>query len=800
MKICISHIKPILILVICLLFLTVKCFSQKVVLKGKVLDDNNAPIELAQVFVEGQLVGTRCNLKGEYELSFQTADTVIVAYSMMGYQTRKRKLVSPNDTVVMNVKLLPLGIELGEVQVKDIRRQTSAMTDVNIKDMKHMGNASGGGVEAIIATQAGVSTHNELSSQYNVRGGSFDENSVYINDIEVYRPLLIRSGQQEGLSVINPDMVERVGFSAGGFDAKYGDKMSSVLDIQYKKVKGFEASASGSLLGASAYVGYGNENFSLTNAVRYKTTSNLLGTLDTKGEYKPVDFDYQTYLSWSIAPRWSIDFIGNISRNNYDFIPSDRNTKFGTAEDVKEFKVYFDGQEKDYFHTYFGAFTISHKFNKFNNLSFNISAFETRESETFDISGEYWLNNEGDNQSLGIGKYMEHARNRLTASVFAFALKGNSRFTSHNLQYGISYKNEKVNESMKEWEMRDSAGYSLPNVDERLELIYNLRSSHQLKGGRLEMFLQDTYRKEYDEGELVINYGARLSHWSVNNEWLFSPRATIAFTPKSIENLTVRFSTGLYYQSPFYKELKDTVTVNGNTSAVLNKNLKSQKSVHFLLGGEYKFKLNNRPFKATAEVYYKALSDLIPYNVDNVRLSYYGGNISKGYAAGLDLKLYGEFVPGTDSWISMGLMKTEEEIGGVKVPRPTDQRLNLSVFFSDYFPYTEDWKVTVKGHYAGGLPFGPPHSGREKNVFRMPSYRRVDLGMSYRLVNNEERRAYYGLLRHVKNVWIGVDAFNILDISNVNSYYWVTDVNNARFAVPNYLTGRQLNFRFLVEL
>jgi hypothetical protein len=353
---------------------------------------------------------------------------------------------------------------------------------------------------------------------------------------------------------------------------------------------------------------------------------------------------------------------------------------------------------------------------------------------------------------------------------------------------------------MKEWEMRDSAGYSLPNVDERLELIYNLRSSHQLKGGRLEMFLQDTYRKEYDEGELVINYGARLSHWSVNNEWLFSPRATIAFTPKSIENLTVRFSTGLYYQSPFYKELKDTVTVNGNTSAVLNKNLKSQKSVHFLLGGEYKFKLNNRPFKATAEVYYKALSDLIPYNVDNVRLSYYGGNISKGYAAGLDLKLYGEFVPGTDSWISMGIMKTEEEIGGVKVPRPTDQRLNLSVFFSDYFPNTEDWKVTVKGHYAGGLPFGPPHSGREKHVFRMPSYRRVDLGMSYRLVNNEERRAYYGLLRHVKNVWIGVDAFNILDISNVNSYYWVTDVNNARFAVPNYLTGRQLNFRFLVEL
>lgn len=783
----------------CLFLITDACFSQKVFLKGRVLDEDRKPIELAQVFVEGQLIGTRCDLKGRYELSFESTDTVTVVYSMMGYQTRKRTLVSPKDTMTMNIMLPSLGIELGEVQVKDIRRQTSAMTDVNIKDMRHMGNASGVGVEAIIATQAGVSTHNELSSQYNVRGGSFDENSVYINGIEVYRPLLIRSGQQEGLSVINPDMVERVGFSAGGFDAKYGDKMSSVLDIQYKKVKGFEGSLLGSLLGANAYVGYGNDKLSFTNAIRYKTTSSLLGTLDTKGEYRPVDFDYQAYLSWQPSPRWEIDFLGNVSRNNYDFVPSDRNTKFGTAEDVKEFKVYFDGQEEDYFHTYFGALTVTHKFNKNSNLSFNVSTFETHESETFDISGEYWLKNDGENQSLGIGKYMEHARNKLTASVSTFALRGNYKFKAHNLQYGVLYKTEKVKERMREWEMRDSAGYSLPNSSERLDLIYNLRSSHRLTGNRLEMFIQDSYRKEYEEGEMVLNYGARLSRWSVNGEWLFSPRATVAFIPASNENLTFRFSTGLYYQSPFYKELKDTVSVNGNTSVILNKDIKSQRSIHFLLGGEYKFKLNNRPFKATAEMYYKALSDLIPYNVDNVRLSYYGRNASKGYAVGLDMKLYGEFVPGTDSWISMGVMKTEEKIGNVKVPRPTDQRLNLSVFFSDYFPNTENWKVTVKGHYAGGLPFGPPHSGREKHVFRMPSYRRVDLGMSYRLVNNEDRHIYRGLLQDVKNVWVGVDAFNILGINNVNSYYWVTDVSNCQFAVPNYLTGRQLNFRFLVE-
>ena len=773
--------------------------AQNVVLKGAVTNDNKEPIELAQVFVEGQLIGTRCDLKGKYQISFQKADSVVVVYSMMGYQTRKRVLKNPSDTITLNVMLPSLGIELGEVQVKEVRRQTNTMSDISLRDMKHMGNASGMGIESIISTQAGVSTHNELSSQYNVRGGSFDENSVYINGIEVYRPLLIRSGQQEGLSIINPDMVEKVGFSAGGFDAKYGDKMSSVLDIQYKKVKGYEGAFSASMLGTSAYLGCGNDKFSMTNALRYKTTAYLLGSLDTEGEYEPSDFDYQTYLSWSPSSHWTIDFIGNISRNNYDFTPSSRTTKFGTAEDLKEFKVYFDGMGKDEFHTYFGALSATHNFNKYNNLSFTYSAFDSREKETFDISGEYWLNNDADNQSLGIGKYMEHARNNLKSSVHSIALKGSSKFTAHNIKYGLLYKWENISEKIHEWEMRDSAGYSLPHSDNKLDLIYNLTSSNKLKSNRLEMYIQDSYRKEFPEGEMVIHYGARLSNWSVNNEWLFSPRATIAFTPSANDNLTFRFSSGIYYQSPFYKEMKDTITINGNTSVKLNHDIKSQKSIHFLVGGEYKFKLNNRPFKATAELYYKVLSNLIPYNVDNVRLSYYGNNMANGYATGVDLKLYGEFVPGTDSWISLGLMKTEEKINGKMIPRPTDQLLNVSVFFSDYFPNTDKWKVTIKGHYADGLPFGPPHSGREKHVFRMPSYRRVDLGMSYRLLNNENKSVRSGLGRYMRNVWLGVDAFNILGISNVNSYYWVTDVNNNQYAVPNYLTGRQINGRILIE-
>lgn len=774
--------------------------AQTVVIKGKVIDDQKSPLELAQVKVEGTAFGCVCNLKGEYRLTCESSDSLVVVYSMIGYQTRKRVLNNPVDSVTLNVMLPSRGIELGEVQVNEIRRQTSTMTDVNMKDMKHMGNASGGGVERLITSQAGVSTHNELSSQYNVRGGSFDENSVYINGIEVYRPLLIRSGQQEGLSIINPDMVESIGFSAGGFESRYGEKMSSVLDIKYKTVKGFEGSFSASMLGASGYIGFGNEKFSMTNAVRYKTMKNLLGTLETKGEYDPKDFDYQTFLSWTPNKRWKVDVMGVISTNDYSFRPSERTTKFGTAEDVKEFKVYFDGSEEDKFHTYFGAISATHNFNDYNSLTFNLSTFKTTERETYDINGEYWLNNDGTDESLGIGTYHEHARNRLNANVVTAGVAGMSRFTAHTLRYGALMKMEKVDERMREWEMRDSAGYSLPHVNDRLDLIYNLTSINEEKSKHLEFFVQDTYRKEYEEGDVVLNYGARISHWNWNSETLFSPRATVAFTPRKNENITYRFSTGVYYQTPFYKEMRDTVTVDGNTTAVLNKDIKSQRSIHFLVGMEYKFKMGLRPFKFTAEAYYKALSNLVPYNIDNVRVVYYGGNISKGYAAGLDLKMYGEFVPGTDSWVSVGLMKTEEKINGGKyVPRPTDQTLNFAVFFSDYFPNTDKWKVTVQGHYAGGLPFGPPHSGREKQVFRMASYRRVDLGISYRLLNNEDRHIYNGAGKAFKNIWLGLDAFNILDIANVNSYYWVTDITNNQYAVPNYLTGRQINARLLFE-
>jgi len=594
-------------------------------------------------------------------------------------------------------------------------------------------------------------------------------------------------------------MVDKIGFSAGGFEPKYGDKMSSVLDIQYKKVKGFEGSVSASLLGASAYVGFGNEKFSLTQALRYKTTSYLLGTLDTDGEYQPKDMDYQFYASWMPSKRWTLDLIGNISNNDYTFQPSDRETNFGTSENIKSFRVYFDGQEKDRFRTYFGSASLTRHFGNAHQISLNVSAFKTNERETFDISGEYWLQNEGEDDNLAIGKYLEHARNRLEAKVFNIGVSGQSSFSNHRIQYGFLIKKEHVEEHMREWEMRDSAGYSLPHSADRLSLIYNMVSTNEMKSTRMEAYLQDSWRKMYDEGELILNYGMRLSHWSWNKEWLFSPRASVAFVPKSNENLVFRFATGLYYQSPFYKEVKDTVTIAGNTTAQLNKDIKSQRSIHFVFGTEYKFRLNDRPFKLTGEAYYKALSNLIPYNIDNVRLVYYGQNMSTGYAVGLDAKIYGEFVPGTDSWVSVGLMSTKEKINGKQVPRPTDQLLNCSIFFSDYFPGTDRWKFSLRGHYADGLPFGPPHTGREQKVFRMSAYRRVDIGMSYRLLNNEDHHVQSGLGRAMRNVWIGLDAFNLLGISNVNSYYWVTDIANQQFAVPNYLTGRQINARFLIE-
>lgn len=784
--------------------------QNNITISGLVTDENGAPIELATVHIEKQLVGTITNLKGEYTISARSEDSVVVVFSMIGYNTRKRVLKKPQGKIRLNVMLPNTGYELGEVTVTESKRQTGSIQSLQIDKAKLMPDASGGSIEAFIATQAGVSSNNELSSQYNVRGGSFDENIVYVNGIEVYRPLLIRSGQQEGLSFINPDMVENVGFSAGGFEAKYGDKMASVLDITYKKPKEFEASASMSLLGASGYVGFATKNFSMTNGIRYKTSRYLLGTLDVKGEYDPNYIDYQTYMNWHPSKRFEIGFIGNFSQNNYNFIPSDRTTKFGTMETAKEFKVYFDGAERDLFRTFFGSIEAKYNINEHNSLSFLASAFKTNEQETYDIQGQYWLSDldeteegstpeNGEGSTSGVGTYLEHARNYLTAKVQSYSLLGKHKINANEIMWGLELKHEAIDEKMREWEVRDSAGYSLPHLPDRVSLIYNLNSKHNISSNRFSFYAQDTYKLNSEIGLFTFNAGIRGSYWGFNREFIFSPRVSVGFIPKFNEDFTFRLASGVYYQAPFYKEFRDTTTVNGNTEVELNRDIKSQRSIHFVLAADYKFRAMNRPFKVTAEVYYKKLDNLIPYNVDNVRISYYGKNMAKGYATGIDFKLFGEFVKGTDSWITFSLMKTEECINGKWIPRPTDQRYNLSLYFTDYFTKNDRWKLSLKGSLADGLPFGPPHAGREKAVFRTPAYKRIDIGMSYRLLDNEDGQNYKRIAKPFRNIWLGIDCFNLLGINNVNSYYWVTDVYDNQFAVPNYLTSRQINVRLLFE-
>ena len=764
-------------------------FSDDFTLKGKVVDEEEHALEFVTVMCPTQGKVTMTNLKGEFSLDMQSADSVEIRFSMIGYAPRKRVFRNPKGKMTVTI-VMRQSANVDEIVVTEQRRQTSQTEQLKVEDMRQTPSTTGNAVEELIQQQAGVSTHNELSSQYNVRGGSFDENSVYINQVEVYRPLLISSGQQEGLSVINPDMVEKIGFSTGGFEAKYGDKMSSALDITYRRIKGFEASATGSLLGASGFVGYGNSRFSMSHGIRYKTTRYLLGSLETTGEYRPSFIDYQTYISYKPNNRWTIDFIGNISENHYNFEPEDRETKFGTLADVKSFKVYFDGEEKDVFRTFFGTASIAHHFNERTSVKFLTSAFHTKESERYDIMGQYWLDDTQTQENLGVGTYMEHARNYLTADVVSFKLVGNHRTQHHDIEAGVTYKTEHIKEQSREYEMRDSSGYSIPHSADRLDLIYTLNAKNDVKSHRIEAYIQDTYRFAKGNTYFTLNYGVRLANWSFTKETIVSPRASLAIVPAFNNDLTFRFATGIYYQAPFYKEMRDTVTQNGITTAILNEKIKSQRSIQFLAAMDYRFRMLNRPFKFSAEAYYKALSNLIPYNVQNLKITYYGENVSSGYATGIDLKLYGEFVPGTDSWLTLSLMSARQKLGDQWVPMPTDQRWAVNLHFTDYFPGTDRWRMTLRLAFADGLPFGAPHRGLEAQTFRAPAYKRADIGMSFRAIKEG---------RCIKNLWIGVDCLNLFGISNVNSFYWVSDVNNRQWAVPNYLTGRQINGKVTID-
>ncbi|MBK5722498.1 carboxypeptidase-like regulatory domain-containing protein [Dysgonomonas sp. Marseille-P4677] len=793
-----------------LLLISISTYAQKVKIAGVVTDSKHYPISFVSVVQANSLNGVYTNNQGFYELQAASKDSIKIIFSSVGYKKHIYILPDLSEDVILDVVLQEEDKVLNTVVIEGQRTVTTVIERVDYLATKRASNPWRS-IEALLATMGGVSSTNELSSQYSVRGGNFDENIVYVNGIEIYRPFLVRSAQQEGLSFINPNMVQTVGFSAGGYSAEYGDKMSSVLDITYKKPKRFEGAASASLLGGDIYIGSSTDRFSQVTGFRYKTLRSLLGTSDTKAEYDPSFLDFQTYITYSLSSGWNASFLGNYSQNTYKFTPTTRETSFGTLMTPRTFKVYFDGWENDKFLTYQAALTINGKLNDNFNIGFTASAFSSDEQERYDIEGSYLLKEtdltgEGyENKTvLGVGTYHDHARNKLKSNVYTFSHFGNLRIDKNLIKWSLSYQKEEISDKIKEWEMRDSAGYSLPSNGKEVNLYSNLKSDNRIIPSRISGYIQDTYTFETGEGLFILNAGLRGSYWSFNKEFIVSPRGALAFVPAGIENLSFRIAGGVYYQAPFYKEFQHVLSINGNNIVELNKDIKSQKSVHLVLGSDYYLggdkEQNIPPYKLSGEIYYKKLSDLVPYTVNNVKIRYSGENESKGYSMGVDVKLYGEFIPGADSWVSISLMKAQQKIEGVDVPLPTDQRFNLALFYQDYFPGYERLKMSLRGLWSQGLPVSAPHKGYESGYFRTPAYKRIDLGFSWLILGEDfSIRNKNSGLKAFRNIWLGLDVFNLFDMQNTNTYYWVTDVYNQQYAVPNYLTGRQLNVKLLAE-
>ena len=780
--------------------------AQSVVVQGKVTDETGAPMDMVHIRLSRGSIGTLSNFKGEYDLRVGKSDTLRIIFTSLGYKRVERVVntnVKDGEKVSLNVQMLPNTAVINDVEVVARQRNNNGVEKIGTDELKRTPTASGNAVEDLLGTMAGVTMNNEMSSQYSVRGGSFDENLVYVNGIEIYRPQLISSGQQEGLSFINSSMVGSIGFSTGGFAPEYGDKMSSVLDITYKRPERFEAEANVNFMGASASLGQSSKRFSQLHGIRFKRNASLLSSLDTKGEYDPRFFDYQTFLTYDLNDKLSVSFLGNIATNRYRFTPKTRETSFGTMDNMKRFMVYFDGKERDRFDTYFGAFTLNYKGLRNTDLRLLASAFKTDEEVTYDISGEYWLDSatEGGQGSLGVGAYHEHARNYLDASVVAVSLKGTTQIGHNKISYGVGVRGEYITDRIAEWERRDSAGYTLPHVDQQVNMVYNLHSFYDNVTTKYEAFVQDNYGWNALGGRFYLVAGLRFLYWTYNREALLSPRASLAFTPDSKPGLTLRVATGLYSQSPFYKEYRKTyIDPDGNSMIAMNSDIKSQHSLQVIVGSDYTFSAYGRPFKLTAEAYYKHITDYVPYTVDNVQIRYLGYNNGKAFSTGLDMKLFGEFVEGTDSWISLSLNRSREDFDGLKTSRPTEQRYSIGMFFSDFWPGNDSYKVSLRGVMNDGLPTYSPLGGRESGMFRTPAYKRIDLGAS-RVWNSDNCRFMNrGKWSSIKEMALGIDIFNLMDFDNVNSYYWITSVDNMQYAVPNYLTGRMISVNFSIKL
>jgi len=805
-----------------LLLLIVSAIKAQTI-EGIITDINNNFLSSVNISIINKSNGVTSDISGKYKIYTEANRSHVIAFSFIGYQTEKIRIpmLKKGQNYTLNIILQESNIILKDIIVKDQKSRKSNLSRIKTKHVEVI-PGSNGGIESILKTLPGVSSANELSSQYSVRGGNFDENLVYVNGIEVYRPFLIHSGQQEGLSFVNPDLVGSILFSAGGFAAKYGDKMSSVLDIKYKKPKSSNGSVNLSLLGGSAHFEGINNNKRLSYlfGIRHKSNQYLLNSLDTEAEYKPRFSDLQTYLNYKLDTDWDISFLANISKNEYNMIPQNRDTDFGTFNEALRLTIYFEGQEVDRYETYFGALSTKYNPNTHLQLQLTTSAFQTFEQENFDILGEYWLyqldNNLGSDNfgdiafDRGVGKYINHARNSLEARVINFSHKGNFNNNNTIIDWGIQFQQEDIDDRIHEWSLIDSAGFILPHPTDSIGLPSNnnqqvninelLKTNINISSSRQSGYIQ--YSK--DMNNLSLNAGTRSSYWSYNEELLVSPRISLAYAPNWQKDVVFRLASGIYYQSPFYKELRYP---NGE----LNENISSQKSIHYVLGSDYLFYKWGRPFKWITEVYYKKLDNLIPYKVDNVRIQYLAENNSNGYATGIDLKINGEFVSGVESWASLSIMKTEEDIIGDTyidqdgnnvevgyIPRPTDQRVNFSLFFQDYIPNNLNYKMHLNMIYGSGLPFGPPKSEKYEDVLRIPDYRRVDIGFSA-ILKSENKKSKIKFLNVINSAWISAEVFNLLDINNTVSYLWVTDVGGRQYAVPNYLTRRQLNLKLILR-
>ena len=830
--------------------LTLWAKTPQVRLYGYVLDTDNRGIELANVYIEGTTVGTTTNQNGYYDITVEMGDTIVMVYSMMGYETIRQQLYTRNDVLGVNV-VLPTNEEmLSEVTVRGIQRQTGTMDRTDVSVARLMPDATGGGIESLLITFAGVRQNNEMSSQYNVRGGTFDENSVYVNGLEVHRPLLIRSGQQEGLSFVNTDMVENVNFSAGGFDAKYGDKMSSVLDIRYKRPTEFESRLNISLLGASAYVGWGDSTQSQMHGIRYKTSKYMLGALDTKGNYKPNFLDYQTQMTWKVGAKhpqlkgrshgelqdaasgysveakdWEIRLMGNFSQNSYEFMPDSAVKNWGGLDAIEQ-KIEHEGKEKDMFRTAFVALSASGKLHPEITVGADLNGFYTHEQETYDIHTAYVLrqkdmnnaehtgggdvlndelaNPEGNKNLLGKGEYHEHARNTLQSGIITLAHHGEWERGTNSLKWGVSGQVEMIKDRISEWEWRDSLGYSLPNADKEMELYYAMKGTTHMLNGRVQAYAQNTHHWNTDHGKVYLTAGMRLNWWSFTNEVLPSPRVSVVWMPGWKRDFTFRVATGIYYQAPFYKELRQTLQdENGVYRIHLNNQLKAQRSYQLVLGSDYYFRAWGRPFKFTAEAYGKWIDRMESYTVDNVRVRYSGMNDSEGYSIGLDMKLMGELVPGADSWISFSAMRSRMRFVDDKhnlgwIPTPQEQRYNLTIYFQDYLPQLPQYKLHLKFIWSEGLPFGYPRKENMRYLGHMSDFKRVDIGASRTFSAKTDK--WMKKSKHVDSWSIQFDVFNLVGWNNENSYYWVTAINGLQLPCPNYLTGRMFNLKFDVKI